>query len=196
VPIVTYEDVKAHLNLTDDSDAYELARFIDAATNIVEQRVGTVMPTAYSETYNAYGWMSLPLRHTPVQSIQTVTEYAFASGTQVLTAQPAGTTYDSYGYRLESKTSGGLTRRAFGWPVPFRGPVTVTYTAGLDVVPPAVQLATLVIVAHLWQTQRGTAALPSLGGDPVAAAPVAAGAVPPLAQELLRGYDTRTPAIA
>lgn len=194
MPIVTYQDVKAHLNLGDDSDALELQGFIDAAIGIVEQRIGVVTPTAYTETFEATCWAAVPLRHTPVLSVQSVTEYVL-NIPYPLTVEPAGTILDSYGYRLDFPDSGLLTRYTNGFPGLFRGPVTVSYTAGRTSVPAAVKMATLIIVAHLWQTQRGASPLPSLGGDVAPPVGQVAG-VPPLALDLLRGYDTRTPTIA
>jgi uncharacterized phiE125 gp8 family phage protein len=192
--VVTYQDVKAHLNLTDDSDAYELQSFIDAAVGIVEQEIGPVQPTSYTETQYVTGYSTLILNHPPVQSVQSVTEYVWNVG-QTLTAQPFGTVSPTpLAYSLDAE-AGLLRRYMSGYPTAFMGPVVVTYTAGRDIVPPAVRRAVLVIVAHLWQTQRGTSSLPSLGGE--APAPVGVGSgIPPLARELLKGYDNRIPTVA
>ena len=192
--IVTYEDVKAHLNLTDDRNAFELQRFIDAATNVVEQQIGPILPVSYTETQNVGGFSTLVLNHAPVQSVQSVTEYTWGVA-QVLTSQPLGfTPTTTLGYMLDSN-SGIMVRRSSGFQANFYGPVTVSYTVGRATVPAAVQLATLIIVAHLWQTQRGSSPLPSLGGDVAPPVGQVAG-IPALALDLLKGFDTRLPTIA
>jgi hypothetical protein len=191
--IVTYEDVKAHLNLSDDRDAFELQSFIDAATNVVEQEIGPVLPTSYTETQFVGGRSTLVLNHPPIQSIQSVVEYAWNLA-QTLTEQPFGSSVTTLGYVFEAE-SGLLRRYTSGFPTYFMGPVTVTYTAGRTTIPPAVRMATLVIVAHLWQTQRGTSPLPSLGGEqPAPVGP--GGGIPLIARELLKGYDNRIPTVA
>jgi hypothetical protein len=191
VAIVTYQDVKTHLNLTDDGDAFELTRFIDAASDIVEQIVGPLSDSTYTETHDATNRSVLVLNHFPVQSVQSVVESVWGAS-RTLTAQPVGSA--GFGYTMAAE-SGVMERRFYGGPSRFCGPVTVTYTAGRGSVPAAVQLATLVIVAHLWQTQRGAAPLPSVGGEP-APAFVQNGGVPPLALELLRGYEASIPTLA
>jgi hypothetical protein len=191
VAIVTYQDVKTHLNLTDDGDAFELTRFIDAASDIVEQIVGPLSDSTYTETHDATNRSVLVLNHFPVQSVQSVVESVWGAS-RTLTAQPVGSA--GFGYTMAAE-SGVMERRFYGGPSRFCGPVTVTYTAGRGSVPAAVQLATLVIVAYLWQTQRGAASLPSVGGEP-APAFVQNGGVPPLALELLRGYEASIPTLA
>jgi hypothetical protein len=44
------------------------------------------------------------------------------------------------------------------------GRVMVTYVAGLTEVPANYGLASRIIVQHLWQTQRGSAGSPGVGG--------------------------------
>jgi hypothetical protein len=193
-PIVTYQDAKAHLNLSDDNDALELQGFIDAATGIVEQHIGPVVAVSYTETQYVQGYSALVLNHAPVVSVESVVEYVWQVP-QTLTAQPFGTSsLTPLGYTVDAE-SGLLRRYMSGYPVAFMGPVVVSYTSGRASVPAAVRMATLVIVAHLWQTQRGASPLPSPGGDQIPLAG-SGGGLPPLALELLHGYDTRTPTIA
>jgi hypothetical protein len=67
--------------------------------------------------------------------------------------------------------------------------VQVDYTTGYVPTPAAIRLAVLIVAAHLWETQRGTAALPQPGFDQVPTMAGGAGfAFPNRAKELLADY--------
>ncbi|MFD0885754.1 hypothetical protein ACFQ08_14480, partial [Streptosporangium algeriense] len=83
---------------------------------------------------------------------------------------------------LAADMTGGVIRRADGrW---IAGPVLVVYAAGRTEIPANVLLAALIIIGHLWETQRGTVA-PRLGTDDEVWDPRAGFAVPRRALELL-----------
>lgn len=166
--IVTIDDVLEHLNMQDDdSHVAELVGFVDAAEEIVTNLVGDVGATAYSEWYDG-GRPTLQLRHPPVVSVTSVTEYrgnvAYAL-TQVAT--PAAATAMSYMW----EPSGRLTRvnGATAESVLFLssqglfatfpiGPnsVQVAYQAGRAAIPAAVRLEVLQIVQDSYQpSQQG-----------------------------------------
>ena len=79
--------------------------------------------------------------------------------------------------------------------LPFYGPfftwlpqVTVTYVAGWGTaVQPAFSSAARIILAHLWESQRGPASLPGLGGGDLVTMPGFGFAIPNMAAELLDG---------
>ncbi len=200
--IVSLDDVKTHLNmsLSGTTNDLELARFVDAATGIVEGVIGSVTPTTYTNEPHNGGSTSIITYHQPVISVQSVTEY---TGNTVwsLTNQAVGASTDNYGYTLDDPLSGRITRRgSASYPVRFLGSqddVLVTYTAGRLTVPSTVQLAALIIIDDLWsQTQRGTA--PPIPGGPASdvAQPGTSGGIPSLALELLEGSGmARVPGI-
>jgi hypothetical protein len=90
------------------------------------------------------------LRSTPVIS---VTSIATVDGSQSWTVSPSTMYVDS---------ASGMVQVLSGPPV--RGPLLVTYQAGYAAVPANIRLAALIIIQHLWGTQRGAMGV-QLGGD-------------------------------
>jgi hypothetical protein len=70
--------------------------------------------------------------------------------------------------------------------------VDFTYQAGEVVIPDDYRLAALIIIEHLWETQRGTMGV-QLGGDSEGYSPGRGFAIPRRALELL---DTQLPGVA
>lgn len=157
--IVTLAEAKLHLNITGtDSDA-ELAGFISAATQPCEDVVGAVVNRTVVEVFDG-GRAQLPLSHRPVSSITSVVD--------------TGTTLSASSYTVNAE-SGVLTLVAGPSPLPFLvgvQSVTVTYVAGRVASTAAVatsaygniRMAALIIVQHLWETQRPAAAGPFTQG--------------------------------
>lgn len=160
--LVTLEQARAQLNIDPDdhSDDAELGLYLEAVTPLVEERIGPVLPRTVTETLRG----SL-LRQAPVLAVQAVQR-----GSVAVTA-----------YTLEAGV--GRLRGAH------LDGATVTYTVGRDPIPAAIKLAALIIVAHLWETQRGSQPLPLAGGlddDPL---PANGGfAIPRRALQLLAPY--------
>ncbi|MBO4272387.1 hypothetical protein [Microbispora triticiradicis] len=145
--IVSLADARAHLNLTSATDDAELMEMIRAVTVVVERHAGAILRRPYTEEHR--GGYAIALQHTPVVSI-TSTEGALP-GVPVL--DPADLTVDSVS---------GVARQSSGqW---IAGPLRVTYVAGRAEVPPNVRLAALIILQHLWESQRGTA-VPAFGAE-------------------------------
>lgn len=180
VSLVSLDDVKTHLNITDTTDDAELQTFIDAAQAPVEDVVGLVIQRTLDEWYDG-GDPTILLRHIPVTSVTSVTE--FIGHTPInLTEQPLSDPLgDGYGYTVESP-AGIVTRRGVmtvnpptinpwfvGNPVPFYPGVRnirIQYVAGQATVPSNVQMGTLEVIRHAWETQRGlTSGLPLPGYD-------------------------------
>lgn len=149
--IVTTAETKTHLNITDSSSDTELGGFISAATAVVERYVGAVVNRSVTEVFDG-GRAVLPLSHTPISSITSVTD--------------SGTALTSSDYAFNS-VSGVLTRVAGSFPLAFLWgvqSVSVTYVAGrvaatADVAGsyPDFRLAALIIIQHMWETQRPAA---------------------------------------
>ncbi|GAA1065206.1 phage gp6-like head-tail connector protein [Streptomyces asiaticus] len=172
MPLVSLSQVKAQLNIpaSDTSNDVELQSYVDAATFPVEEACGRVIDQrAVTDELVVRGSCFL-LRSTPVVSLTSV---AAVDGSQ---------TWDVNALHLDNKT-GEVT--ALSGPA-VQGRIQVNYVAGVSTVPPNVQLAALIIIQHLWETQRGTMGV-QLGGDNETYVAGRGFAVPRRALELLGG---------
>lgn len=171
----TLDDVKRQINLSAAVDDDELTLMLDAAEEIVADIVGTFDAVAVTEQVTATGGQVL-LSERPVGAVVlnggTVTGFRTSS---------AGVLYDvPYGY----------------------APLTATYTIGDGQVPARVTLATAIITAHLYETQRVPmqggvdSAPPGFSGGIDATTPTSRGyALPNRAIELLRPHARQTSAL-
>lgn len=146
--IVSLAAAKTHLNMTDTASDAELAGFISAATGVVEQYVGAVINRTVTEVFDG-GRAVLMLSHIPVVSITSVTD--------------GGTALDAGAYKVAGD-SGVLSRVSGSALVPLLAgvqSVVVVYVAGqaadTDAVPGNMRMAALIIIQHLWETQRPAA---------------------------------------
>jgi uncharacterized phiE125 gp8 family phage protein len=167
--IVGLADTKTFLNIAGYTNDAALQSLITAASDMIALRIGPVAGSpAYDEWYDG-GSTQIVLRHTPVQSITSVTESYGGTVTYTLTqvVLDAGSPMGSYGYTFDS-SNGLLTRRASGGTIPFPAGtmnIHVKYTAGFATVPSELQTACLLLVKHLWEPRRGGAKRPGLGGN-------------------------------
>jgi hypothetical protein len=71
-----------------------------------------------------------------------------------------------FGYSIDSYEAGLISRRSAGNVnipfVPGQANIHVSYTAGLEAVPPSIELAALELIAHWWQNSQLRAA--AMGG--------------------------------
>lgn len=148
-PPVTLDQLKQELNMDPtgtDNDA-ELTIRLLAATRAVEGVVGPMVPRTITIRRVVRG-TSIALPVWPVLDVATITgRYGAASYT----------TDD-----IDVGT-GGVVSLARGCLAP--GRYDIAYTAGRDPVGENLQLATLIIAAHLWETQRGRSARARSLGD-------------------------------
>ncbi|WP_068925026.1 phage head-tail connector protein [Planobispora rosea] len=164
--IVSLAETKRHLNLTTSAEDDELTEMIRAVTEPIERHVGVVLRRTVVETHR--GGYALVLQKTPVLSITSV--------------EGVGSALDQDVADLLLDTVSGVVRRQDGgW---IAGPVTTAYVAGGTSVSPSVRLASLMIIQHLWETQRG-AATPRFGADEAVWDPRFGYAIPRRAIELL-----------
>lgn len=159
--LVSLADAKGQLNipLADVSSDAELAGFIAAATDPIERIIGPVIARSVTEVWDG-GRSQLLLRKPPVLSITAVTD--------------TGTVLAASDYKLNGP-AGILSRVAGPSLLPFLPgiqSVTVVYQAGqaADIAAvtanlPNVRLAAMIIIQHLWQTQRPAAAGPFTQGS-------------------------------
>jgi hypothetical protein len=188
VSVLPLQDAKDALNIpqaTTTSDA-EIASYIATIESSLERATGGPLVnrvvTERSEMLS--GQTVIPVRQRPLVS---VTSIASASGSLI----------DISG-GLDLDVNAGLIRRQLG--LPFYGPffswlpkVTVTYVAGWGTsVPAAFNSFARVVIAHLWSSQRGPAALP-MGGGEMVAIPGFGFLVPNLAAEMLNGSQNGVP---
>lgn len=149
LPAVGLVEVKAHLNITSTGDDGELLSFIHAATAGIEAKVGPLTRRTVTQTHN--GGTHSVLLSPPVVSVTSVTEN--------------GTTVPSTGYSVSE--SGVLTRvngySRSVWTDGFNN-ISVTFVGGRTSIPADLRQAVMVLVQHLWETQRGRS-VRQRGGD-------------------------------
>lgn len=150
MPLVSLFQVKEQLNIavSDTSHDVELQSYVDAATFPVEEACGRVVEQRTVMDELAVRGGSFLLRSVPVVSLTSVVA---VDGSQ---------NWDVSQLHVDSR-SGEVT--VLSGPI-FCGRILATYVAGESEVLPNVQLAALIIVQHLWETQRGTMGV-QLGGD-------------------------------
>lgn len=157
--VVDLPSVKAHLNmnLADTSQDPELLGFILAATPIIRDIIGPILPESHTQFFDGgVGTISLPWQ--PVISIQSCVEY-YGLSAFVLTEQQLGQQMNAFAFTADYVT-GQLTRRTFGGQAALFAigdkNVKVTWTAGRADVPYNVRLGALELIRHNWQmTQQG-----------------------------------------
>lgn len=165
--IVSLADVKYHLNKTDNDDDTELQFFIDAATPVIENIAGPVLPQTKTEYFNG-GVSQISVNWLPIVSVTSVTE-TYGQTNYTLTEISLGSSNSNFAFTVDYST-GRIVRRSFNaealFPVGTNN-VKVAYVAGRATIPANVRLATLMLIQHLWSTSqlnRG-GGRPSLGGD-------------------------------
>jgi len=195
--LVTLADVHAHLNIPtgDTSHDTELQGFIDAAQPVVEDVVGAVVNVTYDEWYDG-GAQVISLRHRPIVSVTSVTEYVGTSSYPLtLVATPDLGSIYSYSFepggRLIRRSTGGTRTFAGG-----AGNLHVVYVAGRAAVPANIRMGTLEVIRHNYQLgqQGGRPAFGGAGGEDMAWTP-SGFAIPTRAIEWL-APNRRHPSIA
>lgn len=143
--VLSMQDAKQHLNIPQSvtTDDEELRFFLAATTSVIERLAGTVVPlTVTGEIVRQRGTAySIQLAQTPVLSVTS------------LTPVDGGGAYDVTALYVDSPLA-GIVRRKDGGTIS-GGPWTGVYRAGRAEVPANVGLAARILVAHLWETQRG-----------------------------------------
>lgn len=149
--IASLADARAQLGLRPDEtgDDDELRSFIGAATGAVERALGrVVVRRTIVERQRVGRTAEVLLRQVPVLSLTSAV------------AADGSTTWDTAGLRVDGDT--GLLTVTSGEQL--AGAVDFTYQAGETIIPDDYRLAGLIIIQHLWETQRGTMGV-QLGGD-------------------------------
>lgn len=164
---VTLADAKAHLRVTETSEAALIASLIITSRLHVEQALGLALMTqSWSWLLDAWpdaNVLRLPMR--PVQSIAAVRTYAEDGSAAALAPQS---------YLLDGAGAPArlVLRRGRAWPAPGRSAqgIEIAFVAGFgdaaDDVPAPIRQAILLLVAH-WYEHREPADL----GSPTAPVP-------------------------
>jgi hypothetical protein len=176
--VLSLTEAKKQLNIDADdlSDDEEISGFIRSVTDVCERYVGALGRKTYVEKHGG-GYM-LALNRAPVLSLTTV-EAVMTGGTDQTVAD------------LDVDGPTGIVQRLDGRYM--CGPLRVTYVAGRTDIPPNVRQAALIILQHMWETQRGAMGGVSFGGSGEVFDPRFGFSIPRRAQELL---GDQPPAIA
>lgn len=157
--VVSLAEAKAHLNITEDDADPELAVFVTAASQVIEDYVGPVVHRPVTDRLDG-GRPVVLLTARPVAAVVSVTD-----GGSVL--PPDAYTVGTAAGVVIRRCGPGAVAAVFT-----PGPLTVevAYVAGRAATTASVlaryKAAALMIVQHLWETQRPAAAGPfTQGGD-------------------------------
>jgi hypothetical protein len=145
--IIGLDDARAALNMQDSKTTAaqldDLRLYIAAATPVIEDIVGPVIPGTFTQTTDGGGW-AIPLFNRP---------------TEIVSVTELGAPLDPSAYFLDSEAGilyagrPQATRRF----MPGYQSVVVEYKAGAPAVPPNIRLATRELVRHWWQLgKQGT----------------------------------------
>jgi hypothetical protein len=172
--VVSLARAKKQLNMAaaDTSDDDELRGFIGATTGVVEREVGQIVAR------RSFTERRLVPCATSQLMLGRVPAIALTSVIRIDVAQ----TWSVSSSVLDLDPDTGLITVLSG--ALLQGYLRVTYDAGMAVVPEEYQLGALIILQHLWETQRGTMGV-QLGGDGETFMPGRGYAIPHRASELL-----------
>jgi hypothetical protein len=178
--LLPLQDAKDHLNIpqaTTTSDAELQSWIATIETSLEAMTGGPLVNRSITERAElTCDLMLLQVRQRPLVSVTSIVSV------------PDGATVDiSAGLDIDPLANAARTKG--GWAFPAFSPlVTVTYVAGWGTaVPAAFGNAARLILQHLWDTQHGPAARPSMGGDEMVSLPEFGFMIPSRAAELLEG---------
>jgi hypothetical protein len=150
--IISLDDVKAHLNLSDTTDDAEVRRFIDYATDMAEAYCGCVLGrrTFTGEIYDGNDTF-IRLRNPKAMSITSITENSnlLVSGTDYYLEATGQRVY-----RINNAVFGTSNNVGY-WSLGVQN-IVITYVSGYTNPPGGAKMGMLDLVRHLWNTQRGS----------------------------------------
>lgn len=163
--VVSVSQAKEFLNITNTASDSELQFFVTAASEMWANRGGPVGSQSFDEWYDG-GEPMVVVRSTPIISVSSVT-VSLGAFTYTLQEHATGTSGYAWAYTVDKRT-GTFIRRSAGVAIPFESGyrnVHIQYTSGYGTVPNDVQLAVLLLIKHMWTTQRGIGRRPGMGGE-------------------------------
>ena len=182
--VLPLQDAKDALNIpqaTTSSDTEIAAYIATIESSFRGMTGGPIVNRTITERAELTGdYTVLQVRQRPLVSVTSIVSVASGQAIDI----SAG---------LDLDANAGTIRRKLGYP--FYGPyftwlpaMTVTYVAGWGTaVPAAFNVAARIILQHLWETQHGPSARPSMGGDELVTPAGFGYAIPAAAAELLDG---------
>jgi len=182
VSVLPLQDAKDMLNIAQSNTAYdtEIQAWIDTILASLEKLTGgpLVNRTVSEFVKVGHSYRSFAVRQRPLVSVTSVTDNATGTALPITD--------------LDIDANAGIVRRKLQLPFWARGPFyTVVYVAGWGVpTPPAFNGAARIILDHLWATQHGPSARPSLAGEETGSDFGLGFAVPNRAIELLSPFLT------
>lgn len=162
--IISTSDAKQELNITAATYDGQLETLVTAISRRLDSVCGPVVNRTVTDELHNGGRSTIWLKHRPVSSVTTVTEYT-GTTSQLLTAE-TNAAKTATNYLLDDSRTGRLYRRTSGCDACFpsgRRNVTVTYVAGRAVNTAAVDQrfkeAARICLKHLWRAENtiGTA---------------------------------------
>lgn len=147
--ILSMEDAKDHLNMdrARTKDDAELSRFMMAATEVIESKIGICVPRVFTDELDFGGSpLGLVLPRRPVISVQRVAS-VWAGGPVWDNVASPGT--------LAVNADAGIVYQPSGWTF-WWGPWTATCLYGRAEIAEHWAQAAREQLRHLWQTQRGS----------------------------------------
>ncbi len=150
-PVVSLREAKEFLNITSTTSDQELRRFLMVVSASGEQFTGRVFGRRAVSAEVDGGARSVVVPDCPIVSVSQIAEN--------------GSVVAADGYRVRSAAGGVIERRsgavASWWAA---GLVSVDYIAGYQAQPEQDRQGALVMLKHLWETQRGTVRM-NVGAD-------------------------------
>jgi hypothetical protein len=150
--VVSLKQAKDQTNITASTSDDELALYVASATRVVEYFVGPVVIRPYTQILSADRPL---LSHLPKLGPGLTPVLTLTSLTPLYTTGSSSWTTSN---TVVNPVTGEI-RQTSGVAL-WGGPWTAVYTAGQRVVDSNWQLAALIVVQHLWETQRGASGLP------------------------------------
>jgi hypothetical protein len=163
--VISLADAKSALGVTTSTNDEELRLYLAAITAVIERRVGPVVQATHTQICEAAD--TIVLHRSPVISVTSI----------VPTFPNAPSIYPMPTYLLENAT-GVLRQQPFyfsqwgfdygfnGSFLPYYGRLTVTYVAGRQQIPAALQVAARIIVKDVWGSRRLAGPMAVNAADP------------------------------
>lgn len=133
---------KKYLNedMTTTTNDEEISDFVDVVTEILESKVGAIIPRTIVERVS--GGHTLALSRGPVISLISINPWITGIGTEIVPISSVRVDQETY-----------VVERIYGF---WRGPYEVTYKIGRAVIPQVIIHGAKAVLDHLWETQRGS----------------------------------------
>lgn len=159
--VLTLTEAKAALNIdvSKTGQDTDVALFVTAVSRRLDEALGPIVHRTISGEEHTGATAEIHLRHYPVASVTTITEY-HGTTAQALALEDFPDTLTANDYRLvDDGRWGRIQRRTSGRTARFADPVVVTYVAGRAATTAAVdarlKLTAGSVLRRLWDREKG-----------------------------------------